>query len=59
MAENEEMTPIQHSREDIDKIIMLTALLVIRMETSIVGIITMKNRIILTITGVVQEGKRY
>ena len=41
MAETEEMSPMEHFREEIDQINMRTSLLVIRMGDRIIGIIMM------------------
>ena len=59
MAGTEEMAPIDHFREEIDHVNILTAMLEIRMQTRIIGIIMMKIRITRTITGVFRKGWFY
>ena len=59
MAETEEMAPIEHFREEIDQVDMLTVLMEVRVETRIIGIIMMKRRVIRAIMGIVQKGKRH
>ena len=55
----EEMAPVCHSREEIDQINILAAMLVIRVETRVIGSIMMKNHVILTIMRIVQKGMGY
>ena len=53
------MTTIENSREEIDVVNMLTSPLAIRVGTRIIGIIMMKNRIILTTMATTQKGKYF
>ena len=54
------VAPIGHFVEAIDRIVMLTFLLLARgIETNIIGIIMMGNQVILTIMGIAQRANRY
>ena len=62
MSEIEEMIPIEHFREGIGQINMLTVLFGGHgggVKTKIIAIIMMKNQIILTIMGIIQKVKCY
>ena len=59
MGEIEETGPVENPREEIDKINMLTALLVTRAKARVIGIIMVKNPIILTAAAILQNGQHY